>query len=57
MDDYTYAVDEQRVIDADVEEGPSDFLQGFHWGQMADWEKVDEEDIDEPENYVKFELD
>ena len=45
------------MIEADVEEGPSDFLLGFHGNQMADWEKVDEEDIDAPENEVKFELD
>ena len=36
MDDYEYDVDEQRVIEADVEEGHSDFLQGFHGDQMAD---------------------
>ena len=42
------------MIEADVEEGHSDFLQGFHGDQMADWEKVDEEDIDKPENDVKL---
>ena len=36
MDDYTYDVDELRVVDADVEEGPSDFLQGFRGDQMAE---------------------
>jgi len=57
MEDYVWDEDQQRVIETDVEEGPSDFLLGFHGEQMADWEKVDEEDIDEPENDVKFELD
>ena len=45
------------MIEADIEEGLSDFLLGFHGDQMADWEKVDEKDIDEHEHDVKFELD
>ena len=41
MEDYVWDADQERVIEADVEEGPSDFLLGFHGNQMADWEKVD----------------
>ena len=57
MEDYAWDEDEQRVIETNVEEGTSDFLLGFHGDQMADWEKVDKEDIYEPENDIKFELD
>ena len=35
MEDYVWDEDEQRVIEADVEEGPSDFLLGFHRNQTG----------------------